>query len=104
MVTMPLGEDSVVPVGVDIELGEIVENNDAEGLSVNWDDAEFESVCIGEDEALPEAVNDMSVETVILLHAVAVELIELIDVDVFDETAVTDVAGDWEMVTAVEVD
>ncbi len=46
----------------------------------------------------------MRVETVILLHAVAVELIELIDVDVFDETAVTDVAGDWEMVTSTEVD
>ncbi len=104
MVTILVGDESVVPVGVDIELGEIVENNVAEGLSVNRDDAEFESVCKEDDEALLEAVNDMSVETVILLHAVAVELLELIDVDVFDEIAVTDVAGDRDMVTVVEVD
>ena len=46
----------------------------------------------------------MSVELVILLHADAVELIELIDVDVFDAIAVADVAGDRDMVKAAEVD
>ena len=41
---------------------------------------------------------------VILPHADAVELLELMDVDVFDEIAVTDIAGDRDMVIAIEAD